>query len=103
MGHRDSRSLNQNSRSDRRQVHQASAPSSQKLREAAVSPSALIEAVDMLDEPTSVVEALVSTGFSGDATVCGDLALTQTEWVTDVTPLEFSVADDEPARDVRQR
>jgi len=72
------------------------------LREAGVSPSAPIEAVVILDEPTTAIDALVSTDFSDDAAVCGELVSAQTEWVTGVTPLEFSVADDKQTRDIER-
>ena len=98
MGSRDSRSLNQNSRRDRRPDRQVPAPGMKPLREAIVSPSTLIEAVVILGEPTAVVETLVSTDFSDDAAVCGELVSAQTEWVTVITPLEFSVTDDEQTR-----
>ena len=100
MSSRDSRSLNQNSCRDRRQDREAPASSMKPLRKADVTPSELIEAVVILDEPTAVVEVLVSTDYCNEVAVCGELASAQTEWVTEVTPLEFSVTDDEQARDI---
>lgn len=98
MDSRDSRSLNQNSRRDHRPDHQVPAPGMKSPREAIVSPPTLIEAVVILDEPTALVEALVSTDFSDDAAVCGELVSAQTECVTVINPLEFSVTDDEQTR-----
>ena len=71
-------------------------------REAVVSPFELMEAVVMLDEPIAAVDTLVSGDFCDDAAVCGELVSAQTEWVTDVTPLEFPVADEVLTRDTER-
>ena len=102
MGSRDSHSLNQNSRRDRRQDREAPSSSKKPLREANLSSSALIEAVVMLDEPTEMVEAPISKDFNDDAAVCGALMSVQTEWGSEIIPLEFLVTDDLQACDIER-
>ena len=102
MGSRDSLSLHQNSRRDHRQDRQAPSSGVKTLREAVVSSSTLDESVAMLAEPTEVVNVRASTDFSDDVTVCGELVSAQTEWVRKVTPLEFSVTDDDQTREIER-
>ena len=102
MGSRDSRSLNQNSRRDSRPDRQPPAAGLPPARQAALPPCELMEAVVIMEEPTIVVAALVSTDFRDDVAVCGELVSAQTEWVTEITPLEFSVTDDEPTRHIER-
>lgn len=71
-------------------------------RQATLPPSELMEAVVIMEELTIVGEAPVSADVRDNATVCGELVSAQTEWVTEVTPLEFPVTDDEPTRHVER-
>lgn len=97
MGSRESRSLNQSNRRDLRPGRETNASGGQSLRKIPDSKSDPIESVVMLDEPTAAVESLVSSHFNDDAVVGGELVSAHTEWVTEVTPIEYSGANDAPA------
>jgi hypothetical protein len=48
----------------------------------------------MRNEPTAVIDSLISTEFPEDVARADELISAQTEWVTEITPLELQVADD---------
>ena len=102
MGSRDSRSLNQATRREDRQSHEADASDRTLPLEPVAQPSALVEGVVRLDEPTAPIDPPDSSDFRDDATVCGKLVSAQTEWMTDDIPLALSDADDVQSCDVQR-
>ena len=101
VGSRDSRSLQQSSRHDHQKNREVPSATKKTHLETNVSPSALIEAVVILDEPPEEIDGLGSNDFSDEATVSDEMVSAQTKGATETRSLDASGTNEKHARDMK--